>query len=228
MFKKFLCSVAATAALALVAHCGEANAGLVEAFYSTDGGVTVTPLNPGAPSPTFSFNGSIGTAWDFNLITSLVQPADGLALMNANASDTHSGTGTDHLILYLVASGLTPGGMQTFTSQFTNNAFPGSGLLVTESTFLGTPGALGTQLGTASFPPQPLLGFATSVTNQSVSSGFSVTAEFDITATGDVNSAGTIQLSAVPGPIVGAGLPGLMAACAGLLALARRRRREAA
>jgi len=33
---------------------------------------------------------------------------------------------------------------------------------------------------------------------------------------------------AVPGPILGAGLPGLVAACAGLLALARRRRRLAA
>jgi hypothetical protein len=36
------------------------------------------------------------------------------------------------------------------------------------------------------------------------------------------------SITAVPGPIVGAGLPGLIAGCAGLVALARRRRQRLA
>jgi hypothetical protein len=49
----------------------------------------------------------------------------------------------------------------------------------------------------------------------------------DITLQGPFNAAFVLNGDAVPGPIVGAGLPGLIVACSGPLALARRRRRTA-
>jgi len=49
----------------------------------------------------------------------------------------------------------------------------------------------------------------------------------DVTHQGPFNTSFSLTGVAVPGPIAGAGLPGLILACGGLIALARRRRRTA-
>jgi hypothetical protein len=46
--------------------------------------------------------------------------------------------------------------------------------------------------------------------------------------TGCVGLTGPVDVSVIPGPVVGAGLPGLVMACAGLVGLARRRRQKIA
>jgi hypothetical protein len=50
----------------------------------------------------------------------------------------------------------------------------------------------------------------------------------DITHQGPFNAAFTLSGHAVPGPTIGAGLPGLIAACGGLLAWWRNKRRAQA
>ena len=48
----------------------------------------------------------------------------------------------------------------------------------------------------------------------------------DVTHQGPFNTSFSLTGVAVPGPIAGAGLPGLILACGALLAVARRRRRQ--
>ena len=222
MSKKLLAWAGLTAVLLVSGP--EAKASTVFGFYSLDGGATITALADGnASASIFTFSGALGN-FNFNSLSAFGQPNAGPNLLSVTANSNHDGAGTDSLRLYFVASDLSPGGGLTFTSQFASNA-QGSGLTLLASTYLGTAQAPGTLLGSASFPP--LLGVGSSVSSAVVPLGFTLTGELDITATGFQLSNSGITVSAVPGPVLGAGLPGLIMACGGLLALARRRRRSA-
>jgi hypothetical protein len=224
MLKNHFWGAALTAVL-LAISSPEAKASTVFGFYSLDGGATITPMADASANPSvFAFVGDLGTAFTLNILSAIGQPNAGPNLLSVTTNSTHSGTGTDTLSLYFVAADLTPGGSLTFTSQFSSNA-QGGGLSLLASTYLGTPTAPGTALGSALFPP--LLSTGSSITSAVVPSGFTLTGQLNITATGDQLSNAGITVSAVPGPVLGAGLPGLIMACGGLLVLARRRRREA-
>ena len=64
--------------------------------------------------------------------------------------------------------------------------------------------------------------------NLILSTGGSPSVLFSADISGNGNTGAVGSSAAVPGPLAGAGLPGLLAACAGLLLLARRRRQQVA
>jgi hypothetical protein len=152
-------------------------------------------------------------------------------VFDSTSIDTTS-VGAGELRIFVTIQDITtPPGSWTFASSFTQNGLS-PGLVANLQTFLDTGDGLfttpGVAIGSASFTG-PFLGTELDLATRAISGLYSITAVYDIIAgagiTGTSNA--TIHVS-VPGPVVGAGLPGLLAACGALIALARRRKRQSA
>jgi hypothetical protein len=219
-----------------------AKADLFVGACAVNGAVGCTPTNPAntiASNTTnlpLTYNSTVG-AFDVSGSASVTSPPPTFG--SNNLSITVPGvivTTPSTIDIFVTGTNINQAGMGIL-SNLQVNALP-AGWTATVSTYLNTNNSVyGTQipLSTSSLlngpiPPGPQFSLSQLAGIVTPGTPFSITEKYEITvntnSTGDFE--GQIRVSAVPvpGPIVGAGLPGLIAACGSLLLLARRRRQR--
>src|SRR5580765_5221930 len=214
MTRKLLLSCA----LALAAS--PALADLITLTANGDGGPVefTTSSSTGILNATGAIPGGIFTLNSVTATSQAVLPAPGLLDTNTlNLQQT--ATGSHSLVIDITASGLTGApGLDAFLSSFSVSGLT-AGWNAEEQTFID--GGLLADTGVFTTPSAS----AFSINNHVLaSSPFSAEVRYTINSNGIGGFNGGIDISAVPGPIAGAGIPGLISACFGLWAMAKRRR----
>ncbi len=220
--KKLLLSTAVLLATVVAAAAGSINLQLQE-----DANAPVVFLGGGASS--FSSTNQAFGSFNIVNITGSTQPSVfSPVFLSTNTLDVQNVADGPHTLqIWITGNDLGNQGLHAITSQFTNVTLTPGWSVTLETLYSATNQMFGgTQLNTTTFNTAPNSTSGNSVAN--FDGNFSLTAHYTITTTGLGQANSGIDISAVPGPVVGAGLPGLIMACGGLLALARRRRQKVA
>jgi hypothetical protein len=217
MRKFLLASVFALASPAL--------ADTITATAIVDGGA---PVTTSSATGTLNINNVALGVFSLNTVSidsQSILPAPGI--INTNTLNLQqTATGSHTLALDIVASGLTgPGTLASLLSSFSVSGLT-AGWTARERTFINGVQLSDTGIFTASSDS------AFSINPAVLTNPFSAEVRYDIVSNGIGGFNGGIDISRtgltqeIPGPIVGAGMPGLVMACFGLIGLGWRRARR--
>ena len=204
------------ATAALLAMSAAASAGTIALQLQEDGGAPQQFF--GAPNSSFSAtNVTFGDFLISNISGATSPSTIAPVLLSSNNLSIQTTAGSGHILqVWITGEGLTdPTGIQNLFSGFTSVSLSDGWLASLQSLLSPTnQDFTGSLLDSALFTGTGVGTFAqTNFTSADLGAGpFSLTAHYTITTNGIGQANSGIQIGvAVPGPIVGAGLPGLLA-----------------